>query len=174
MLKMIQFVFSGEPYRDMDTLRMAVRAAQLAKHHSWNTHQYPYYDRVYTTRYTKERRISFNKKLDFSPFSLKSFIQSYQLWLKNVKLKNVFYLYIESNIEQTCKLDETKTLFRGFFDFLQVTRYRNSSHLENTHGERQNKTRIFSISRTVAWSSLQEKTSRIIPCFIMRYKTNAP
>ena len=45
---------SGEPYRDVDTLRMAVRAGQMAKHYTWDT-KYPLYDRVYTNTVTQER-----------------------------------------------------------------------------------------------------------------------
>ena len=47
-------VCSGEPYRDVDTLRMAVRAGQMAKQHTWDT-KYPLYDRVYTNTVTQER-----------------------------------------------------------------------------------------------------------------------
>ena len=46
---------SGEPYRDVTTLRMAVRAGQMAKHHTWGP-RYPHYDRAYTNTVTKERR----------------------------------------------------------------------------------------------------------------------
>ena len=46
---------SGEPYRDMTTLRMAVRAGQMAKHHTWGP-RYPHYDRAYTNTVAKERR----------------------------------------------------------------------------------------------------------------------
>ena len=48
-------------------------------------------------------------------------------------LSLIYFDEIKSNREfkQSCKFDERQTLLRGNFDFLQVTRYQNSTHHEN-------------------------------------------